>query len=594
MKYLNNYNNFRLNKQLIFENKKQALNILRKNNISKNNKDFLQLIDILQDKFKGLNYLGQLTNYRFIQNVSLDEINDLIRWLDENNGSKLLKKPFMQYRSFEELKDEIVNIDLLRKVKLVTRELPREQKSYYDDATQQERDLFDGWSVKMFDIKYKKPFFDKISAQHSMQALLDYIEGFVRQNTNIKTFQEKIQEIQETDGADIYKVDEEIGIIAARIENFNASKRLGSSQWCISTGIGSWSNYVYDKQAHQYFVWNYSKSLADPLHFIGVTVTVGTKISDIHDVNDKSLSGNIPDFIQELDLQGMSEEEYLKRIETIRNSNRERSREMYENEPELVIKAEALQQLLEQEKKWIEAYDIYDIVPQSYDYYGLTSFEIELTDGSEEYAVGTDEEADSATYQYNESLWDDIGPEGFREGYLEYFIDSESLADYLMQDEWGYLTELVEEDPDGYGVERNMSDSDKEELDQLYYEREKLQNKTYLSEEEQEDMKEIEDRIEELEDEDNWEFSESSMEEKVEELFNDKKQEIIDEPIEFLNNMGYSEKQIKNLIEDFLDKDRLFTNLIETNGRGDQLSGYDGIENEIYHQGKSYFIYRTN
>ena len=64
---------------------------------------------MLRKFFKNLNYLGLLTTYRFQQEVSMEELEDLLPWLRYN--SNRLSKPVLQYKKFEELKDEIIQID---------------------------------------------------------------------------------------------------------------------------------------------------------------------------------------------------------------------------------------------------------------------------------------------------------------------------------------------------------------------------------------------------------------------------------------------------------------------------------------------------
>ena len=611
MRFIKKYNNFKL----ILENKEQALSILRKKNISKKDKNFLEISELLEDKFNNLNFLGLLTKYRFTQGTSQDEIKDLIKWLHDNKGAKLLKKPLMQYKFFEELKDEIIQIDMRRKIKLVIDELPRQQKDIYRNASENEKEIFDGWSVKMFDIKYKKPFFDKISQIRTFDELIDYISKFVQQNLDIKSFQEKMDEIESIDGANIFKVEEDNGIIAARIDNFAASKKLGSSSWCISTGITSWSSYVYNKQAYQYFVWNYSLSPADPLFMIGVTVGTNDRIMNIHDMNDRGLMKNIPTFIKELELKGMTSEEFLERRKSIRDDKREEAKRLYEEDPDLVVYAESLQSYLENENMWIDAYDIYDLIPESYDHYGLKQFNIDLPEEEMQFAIGTDSECDDAAYLYQENLWDELNTEAFNPSFIERFIDGESLADELLADEEDYLRDLITEDPDFYEV-KAMTDDQRTELEELEEKKYQLEQKLdQLNDSDdwdldkenelEEEIENIQDRIDELENQDNWDIDEDLVDEKVKELYDDRRQEVINDPVEYLKGLGYTSHRTQNqwgrttrtivdIIEGHIDKQRMFEEIIEEDGRGNTLSGYDGEERSVTYAGTDYYIYRTD
>jgi hypothetical protein len=44
----------------------------------------------------------------------------------------------------------------------------------------------------------------------------------------------------------------------------------------------------------------------------------------------------------------------------------------------------------------------------------------------------------------------------------------------------------------------------------------------------------------------------------------------------------------------FFDKDDFIEGLIDADGRGHNLAGYDGVENEEEYDGETYYIYRTN
>jgi hypothetical protein len=47
-------------------------------------------------------------------------------------------------------------------------------------------------------------------------------------------------------------------------------------------------------------------------------------------------------------------------------------------------------------------------------------------------------------------------------------------------------------------------------------------------------------------------------------------------------------------IKDFIDEDDFINAVIESDGRGQTLSSYDGTENEILFKNEWYYIYRTN
>ena len=47
-------------------------------------------------------------------------------------------------------------------------------------------------------------------------------------------------------------------------------------------------------------------------------------------------------------------------------------------------------------------------------------------------------------------------------------------------------------------------------------------------------------------------------------------------------------------IENFIDKHRFIEDVIYSDGRGHTISSYDGEEDEVYYENKTYYIYRMN
>jgi hypothetical protein len=551
MKFLKPY---KIYKDILNENKKHALSVLKKLHISKDNNDFKSIERKLWDSFDSTELLGILTKFRFIENVSLDEILDLIKWLHDNNGNKLLPKPIQQYKTFESLKDDIINIDTQRKVKLVLKELPSEQSEIYKISSIEQRNEFNQWCVKLHEIKYKLPFYKKISSIKTMDEMISRISDFVLNNLDIKDYDEKKKELEETPKVDIVLDDTDNGVLIARILNYEASNKLGSSSWCISTGQGTWVNYIYNNMGYQYFIWDYSKSIADPLHQIGVTLGVGNRVTHAHDVNDTSLIHNLPDVItnnlknsSNIDgvLVGMTLEEADKIKGEYRGEKRKMTKVKFDNETGLKELATILMEYLKEENLWVDELDVYDLTP-SHDYYGMTHFDLDLIDEERSYCIADDDQADKAYSEWIGGLIDDTGYLSWPRHVWEGLIDKESI---IRQ----------------YG-------GDFEEAAEYYIEEDE-----YDTEEEYEAAKEqwVEDRREEIE--------EDPLEYLIEHDF--LKEES--------NVYGYNYMTAQNGFDASIMFDR--EEFIEAvkDDRG-VLGGYDGVEGTIEYNDTWYYIYRTN
>jgi len=237
-----------------------------------------------------------------------------------------------------------------------------------------------------------------------------------------------------------------------------------------------------------------------------------------------------------------------------------------------------------------EAHDIYDLRYDEYDHYEMPVFEYE----GAEYAVGDDQMADDAGWAQVDNLIDDIGFAGFSEGFMEWYLDADAVADEFDQYFWDDMEEspedYLDEDDDTeltYEAKEQIKAID-EEIGELQEELEEFDEVDGGREEE-----DIVERIDELEahkeeisdDEDNWEYTEEAMDEYVEKRMD----EVRDDPYSYLVDHGMEES-----ISDFIIEDDFIEGVIEQDGRGHTLSSYDGHENEIMFDDDWYYIYRTN
>ena len=233
-----------------------------------------------------------------------------------------------------------------------------------------------------------------------------------------------------------------------------------------------------------------------------------------------------------------------------------------------------------------EQYKVYDIRYEEYDHYGLPLFEYE----DATYAVGNDSMADEAAWDQVDSLIDDIGYDGFTGGFMEYYIDGDAVADYM--EEWFY--DDMNDRPEDYLDEddRELTDEAEEKIDVIDGDIGELQEELEGLENEDEGQ-EILDRIEELEnykeeiteDDDSWEHTEAAKDEYVE----SRKTEARDDPMMFLRDWGMEDR-----VSDFIDKDAFIQGVLDTDGRGNGLSSYDGDEGEFRYKDEWYYIYRTD
>ena len=260
--------------------------------------------------------------------------------------------------------------------------------------------------------------------------------------------------------------------------------------------------------------------------------------------------------------------------------------------------------------------DVYDFYPDGA-HYKMDIFEC-LSTGYR-YAVGTESEGDESMEDYYEE-WVENPQHYINKDQLSYFIDGDAVAN-----DWeDTVRDWVYEEPDNYGVEKQLSRDQKDEIWVLEMEKYIYENtgvrfpiqyatkedggvfdfedgegnrfqyyeeggnwvldkdgvtvdpyKIYDDEDTQDQqddresrISDIEYEIEEIKDNPDGDPSDDDIEEAVENYLDD----IRRRPGDWLEDMGFGSEQLFN----YIDKDKLKDDLISDSNYGDALNGYDG------------------
>lgn len=274
----------------------------------------------------------------------------------------------------------------------------------------------------------------------------------------------------------------------------------------------------------------------------------------------------------------------------------ERLNNEYDNSED--VRTELLDEIsdLEDELQELEnKIDVYNIIPTG-QHYDLTEFEV-IDGGLEDrrYAVGTEEEMKDSCYEYVEQLIDDIGYEGFNSSFARQHLDEEKIEetardifeDDVYQNPEVYLDESQRElsskqEGEIKILELRISQAKKsiERLEELLDDDDSLQDKI----DEFEDLiTEYEDEIEEIKDNPDGEYPSDLIEEKVDELVSDSTYD----PEAFLSEHGLE-------WENFIDKDEFIEAVIDADGYGHTLNGYDGNADEVSVLNTTYWVMRID
>jgi hypothetical protein len=296
------------------------------------------------------------------------------------------------------------------------------------------------------------------------------------------------------------------------------------------------------------------------------------------------------------DVEVITDEDRIE-IERIKNEI-ERLQAEYDNDED--VRQDLLDEIsdLEDELSELEnKIDVYHIIPDG-EFYDTTQFiVIDAGLDDREYAVGTESEMESSSYDRVDSLLDDIGYDGFGKNFVMGHIDTDEVVSYFRD----FFEDDAANEPSAYVDEEYRMLSDEQE-DQIRFMKEKIEAFELKIErleyelggedddEIQSDIDEINEEIEGLNDE--ISDIESSPEgdypeDKIEEAVEDRLRDVKYDPESYINDWGLD-------YENFINRREFIKDVVDTDGYGHTLNGYDGNADEQKVQDEWFYVMRIN
>ena len=368
---------------------------------------------------------------------------------------------------------------------------------------------------------------------------------------------------------------------------------------------------VYPEQLKLYTDLVAAKKEKERLEQLRIQQEMRAKLDDAQDRRESGVwSGNFDD-MEDVGLKAHALLDWLNRYDDIEVRQPEDNAEMirleaeirrlddeYDNSedprPELLDQKSELEDELEELQSKI---DVYNIVPTG-NYYDMTEFEV-LADGyhDKRYAVGDEREVQQSAYDSVESLIDDIGYEGFSQSFLEDYIDTDALKDYV----YDFYYHDIYEEPDAYLSEedRELSDAQEEQISVKQRTIGKLQNQIDLLEkrmdgqyddeisekidELREMISDLEYEIDEINENPEGDFPEDLIEREIKSKVDD----VLDDPADWIRNYGLD-------LKNFIDQEAFINGVIDADGYGHTLNRYDGSDDEISVNGTYFHVMRID
>ena len=296
------------------------------------------------------------------------------------------------------------------------------------------------------------------------------------------------------------------------------------------------------------------------------------------------------------DVEVITDEDRIE-IERIKNEI-ERLQAEYDNDED--VRQDLLDEIsdLEDELSELEnKIDVYHIIPDG-EFYDTTQFiVIDAGLDDREYAVGTESEMESSSYDRVDSLLDDIGYDGFGINFVMGHIDTDEVVSYFRD----FFEDDAANEPSAYVDEEYRMLSDEQE-DQIRFMKEKIEAFELKIErleyelggedddEIQSDIDEINEEIEGLNDE--ISDIESSPEgdypeDKIEEAVEDRLRDVKYDPESYIKDWGLDH-------ENFINRREFIKDVVDTDGYGHTLNGYDGNADEQKVQDEWFYVMRIN
>jgi hypothetical protein len=234
--------------------------------------------------------------------------------------------------------------------------------------------------------------------------------------------------------------------------------------------------------------------------------------------------------------------------------------------------------------------DKYFIYPEKYHHYGGKMFTWLGDDKHEaEYIVYNEDKIEEGAREAIQSRIDELGYEAFSDWLWEDNLDNDEVRRFLKE----YVSESIYDDPENWGLEKQLSDN-QEKIIAVYKQKieklsQKLQSEDLDSESTKELYSEMEDIytiIKDIEESPEGGYDEDDIESVIDSYVDDNE----DNFVSFIRDQGFGNEEILN----FVDIEAIKDYIIRNDSWGDIIGSYDGGEEEYNINGRIYIVMRYN
>ena len=234
--------------------------------------------------------------------------------------------------------------------------------------------------------------------------------------------------------------------------------------------------------------------------------------------------------------------------------------------------------------------DKYFIYPEKYHHYGGKMFTWLGDDKHEaEYIVYNEDKIEDGAREAIQSRIDELGYDALSDWLWEDNLDNDEVRRFLKE----YISESVYDEPENWGLEKQLSDN-QEKIIAVYKQKieklsQKLRSEDLDSESTKELYSEMEDIytiIEDIKESPEGGYDEDDIESVIDSYVDDNE----DNFVSFIRDQGFGNEEILN----FVDIEAIKDYIIRNDSWGDIIGSYDGGEEEYNINGHIYIVMRFN
>ena len=276
-------------------------------------------------------------NYHHISRINqVQEVIDIYKnYSTLIKSSKNVPEADIRYFDFygcgsaEEVYDGFQRIKHLNNVRKFANKYLRSYKDFLYKKNDNNEEIIDESVLRLFEVLEKQYKAGKLSSDEIKQDIRK-VKGFDKNDLK-ETLKKIASKNNLTAEKIINKIDEEnldADIISnadnrlyIKINDFEASQKLGSGQWCISTDDGYYEDYLMEDDTQfkgkHIFCYDFSKPPEDALSLFAFTINAKGKVSAAHDKNDENIMDNIISIIN----NNSDENDQGKLLEIVKKNN---------------------------------------------------------------------------------------------------------------------------------------------------------------------------------------------------------------------------------------------------------------------------------